>query len=829
MIADYAVEPLAAARLYVTNGEVVMRSTDSGCHWTASYSLPASGLLSASNARILEIEVSAPGTVYLPIQITEPNPRPQVVVTRDAGVTWTAGDGPVLNALFGRIRDLDASLGNGAAAAMLIDVELSEPGVVGAEGQQALLTTATAGETWEVGQVLVSDSSVITPAGPFNVTSGPEYIAVAMNPVRPNEVWLYGPEGAATFDGATVADVGLGPTRVLDVAMDGTAVVAYGPEGGTGNVSLDSGVSFSPLRSGIPVDSMDVVLSTPIEIATGALGRVFAQYLMPGQNLPLLFDISPLDGRALSDVQVAFPESTQRPSVYARTATTIEVKYEPKGEQVTPDQVFGSLKAPPDLGHNNLRPASKRLELRPGDTKAIPYDANLPAAATPLDVYFMIDISGSMQGTIDGISVAMQEIVDRLNADGTDVHFGVGSFRSYDTPPAYARNRDIGIPNNELASALNSLRASGGGDESQMAALLQSVTGEGDAGIAPGLDMHFRPGSLRVAIEVTDEPISQGGPHPTLDQVTRALVQHDVKQVGLAIQPPPLIGEHNYDNPGDPARSLGVVAKGSGALAPTAGVDCDGDGEPEIDYGEPIVCLIDPNKVEDAKYMAEAIVNVLDAIQDVQSLVPAVSPKADPSATSPIVESIVPATLPAIDLKKGGTLAFEVTVRCPHVPARTTFPTRVSVGRSGSTIAEASLEVVCVPLIKKPDPVPLFAAFVPLAAVPPPPPRPPDPVPEPNPNPNPQPQQNPQAQHGFAAQEQQQPQVALAGQEGAVNNPAAEEAADEFYMSRHNESRVPPVGFIFTAAAMTSVGGYLLVTQRRTRTAQVGNRRSRRR
>jgi hypothetical protein len=155
------------------------------------------------------------------------------------------------------------------------------------------------------------------------------------------------------------------------------------------------------------------------------------------------------------------------------------------------------------------------------------------------------------------------------------------------------------------------------------------------------------------------------------------------------------------------------------------------------------------------------------------------------------------------------------------------FPVVVNVARPGGSIASADLDVNCVPIVKKEEVLTIFAAFVPVAAVPPPPPRPPDPIPEPNPNPQPNPQSNPQA--GFAAQEQQQPQVALAGQEGAVAPDVAEEgaASEDFFMSDNSESRIPPVGFIFTTGAITAVGGYVLVTRGRTRTAHARNRRGR--
>lgn len=830
-MSDYAVEPLAPSRMWVTNGSVVMRTLDSGCHWAKVYELPAGGSMNAGNSRILEIEVGNPGTVYLPIQQSEPIAQPHVVVTRDAGDTWVQADGALLTSVTGRIRDFDTSLGNGAAAAILVDVELSEPGVIGFEGNQMLLTTSNAGDLWEPYVSPESDVSITVAGSSITIGGFDEMESLAINPVRASEVWLYGPNGVSKYDGTTMVDSGLqGGARVLDISLDGRAVLAYGDGSPVGQLSLDGGLTWTSMNTGVPVDSMDIISAVPLEVATGSFGRVLAQYLFPGQPNPIVLDMSPLDQRFVADIQVAFPETGTRPSVYARTSTTIEVTFEPAEVPFKANAVRAPVVHVPVKGGNNLSPSYRLLKMRPGQTQTIPYQLDLPAASTPLDVYFMIDISGSMQGTINGIRSAMQAIAERLGEGGIDVQFGVGSFRSYDTPPPYKRNLDIQPAGAELAAALNSLSASGGGDETQMAALLQSVTGEGDSMIPPDQNMHFRSGSLRVAIEVTDELISQGGQHPTYSTVVEALLKHGVKQVGLAIQDPPILGEQNYDNPGGPAAGLIEVARGSKAIAPAGGVDCDGDGDTELDEGDALVCLIDPAKAEEASLMADAIVHVLEAVQDIQDLSVVAGPRVDPNAESEVVESVTPSVLPQLDLKEANSGHFEVTVRCPHVPRPTLFPVKVGVSRPGSLVASATLDVKCTPVVKKePEAFPL-AVFVPVAAVPPPPPRPPDPVPEPNPNPNPNPQQNPQTQAGFAAQKQQQPQVALAGQEGAPGPDVAEDsAADEFFMTDHTDSRVPPVAFIFTTGAVTAIGGYVLLTRQRSQTAQARNRRHRRR
>lgn len=822
-ITHYAVEPLVAERLYVTNGVSVMRSTDSGCNWSESYTLPdGEAGLNSSNGEILEIEVSAPGTVYLPIQQNGTGARPHVMVTRDAGATWTDASGPAVTGITGSLLDFDASLGNPAAAAMLVEVELGEAGA-GLEGDPTLLVTSTAGETWEPRHPNVGEVNVTTPVvgGTTNINGLGDIDSITMNPVAPNEIWLYGAAGVYHSDGTNLTPVDIGPTRVLDIALDGGAIVAYPDGAPSGGISFDGGQSFESFSTGLSVSSVDVVSGSPSLGVVGAQGRVFQQIVIPGQPA-MIGEFSPLDGRYISDITFALSGSIANPSVYGTTGATIEVAYEPAPKPVDTEKVLAAIVPPPKILTNYLQPASERIVMRPGQSRTLDYDLGLPAAVTPLDVYFMIDISGSMGGAINGVRSGMREIADRLDEDGGNVWFGVGAFRAYGDPPAYDRVRDIAPPTGDLAAALNSLDAQGGGAETQMAALLQSVTGTGDQVIPPGLNMHFRPGSLRVAIEVTDEVISQGGQHPPHTEVSKALRDAGVKMVGLAIQEEPLLRDYDYDDPGEPAGVLQQVAAATGASAPVSGVDCDGDGDLELQAEDPLVCLLPPSNVDDAELMADAIVGVLDAIEDIQDLTVSVVPAADVTAESSVVSSVEPTLFPQVDLKEANARQFSVTVRCPSVPRRTTYPLRVAVSRSTGPLEDAALSVVCVPRQGE-EFVPAISPFVPVALVPPPPPRPPDPIPEPNPNPNPQ--QNPQAQAGFAAQEQQQPQVAVAHQEGPGVQAAQQGATDDYLMSARKESKVPPVGFVFAAGAITSLYAYAAVSRSKVRTAHARGKR----
>lgn len=836
IVTDYAVEPLVTERMYVTNGTVVMRSSDSGCHWSQAYALPAGGQgMTAANSRILEIEVAAPGNVYLPVQQNTPSSQPHVVVSRDGGVSWASADGPLLASITGRLLDFDASLGNGAAAVMLVDVQAAEPGAVSIQSGQIVLATDSAGAAWEPRHFNEAGIGVSTPVGGVTVVGGEPHQYIAMNPVRPNEVWLYGPGGlylSAGPTGPTAANVG--PTSLLDISLDGDTVIAYGPDPAEANISFDGGQTFDDFNSLLPVDSVDMAYGAPALSAVGAQGGVFFQQIGPGQKRPVLRDVSPVDGRAVRDITIGMTGGGELPTIFARSPGAIEVLYQPE----LPEAVLEVTKLK-DLvpreyvpSANYLEPHSKEIWMRPGDTRTVDYLLNVPPESTPLDVYFMIDISSSMDNAINGVRSAMQDIVDRLYNLDINVHFGVGSFRAYDDPPAYERNRDIGPVDGELTDALNGLRSAGGGTETQMAALLQSVTGAGDYNIPEGLNMHFRTRSLRVAIEVTDEPISQGGQHPSYDTVIAGLLEHDVKMVGLAVQDPGLLGDHNYENPGGgPASGLQRVATGSGAVAPADGVDCDGDQSPEIQPGGPIVCMIAPSRSSEAGLMADAIVSVLRAIQDIQDLEVRVSPSGVTTTDSPLVESIAPQGFLGVDMKQPVVQTFSVTVRCPRVTTKNRYPLDVSVGGDRGALARASLQVTCVPRPVEPEPILPLPLFVPVAVVPPPPPRPPDPIPEPNPNPNPNPQQNPQAQAGFAAQEQRQPQLAVAHQVPPVEDAAAEGVRiDDFRMTAHDEqSRIPPVGFIFTAGGITALYAYAALVRGNPRLAHARNRRARRR
>lgn len=842
VIASYAVEPLRPSHLYVSNGVSVMRSVDTGCTWQQSYALPAGGGAGGANAtagdsEILEIEVSAPGVLYLPIQqSTTAGPRPRVLVSTDAGASWRPAEGGILAGAIGRLEDFDAPLGDPGKAYALIDLENTELPGISVDASQVLIETNDSGTTWTNRIVFQGDASVSTPVGGVSIVGAGEFRQITADPVRSEEVWLYG-EGETLYAGeAGLVPIPLRDIGTLDIAFDGSMVLAYELNVPTGHLSVDGGETFTSFQTGVAISSAAAVTAggfPPLAAAEGS-GRSFFHSASPGAPGMQLWDITPFNGRRISSIKVGIEEEGPNglpfePLVFGHTSDTIEVMEYPVFPEVPPPPVtelVGNLDFVSKREPGVLVPEDSKLTLRPGKSKTIPYGLTVPAASTPLDVYFMIDVSGSMGGTINGVRSAMQEIVDRLADLGADVNFGVGSFRAYNDPPAYARLRDIGPVNDELRRALNSLNASGGGAETQMSALYQSVTGEGEAGIPPDLNMNFRPGSLRVSILATDEQISKGGAHKPYPTVVEALKKADVKSVGLAIQESPFLGEPDYDDPGEPADILQKVATGSGALAPAGGVDCDGEAGSEIPEGGPIVCIIPPGRASEADLMADAIVNVLNAVEDIQDVGVSVGPT-EASARGAIDELVIPEAFPALDLKREQNLEFRVTVRCPRVDDKTTYPMDVRVGTDSLGLGSTTLVVTCDPKTKKEPPPPIVPAFVPLLALPFPPIRPPEPIPEPNPNPQPNPQSNPQAQSGLVQQEQKQQQLAAVHQESQMLQPESEEAGgQQFLMTQHKQSQGLQPGAVFVTGAvlMTLLYGFATMRREQVRTQRQSRR-----
>ncbi len=835
--------------MFATNGEVVMRSADGGCNWEQKFSLPtlpSAGLpFTSAESEIEQVVTSrslqTPGTVFVTIDQLEPVSRPHVLVSNDAGNSWQLGDRGLETAI-GRPEALVSSPSNSGIVYLLTDTSAVEDVVEGsAVGiAQTLYMSADRGMTWSRREVF----------------TGNPWDGVEVDPLLPEELWFYGDGGLGHKKGDEPVSQPQGVSGAIaavDVFHERSAparILAFSALGPAAFVSQDGGRTFTAFGAPGVVQSAASFASDIVVVASNA--GVFLSF--PGG----VVDVSP------GDAQIVDVQTSGMPGfvVYGRTGTTLEIGDlkipRPKIDcslpiyQILAPRRCLDLSGPnvDDLDRGDPRgsrparlvPRNLRVVLQRGEQRTVDYELELYKDPTPLDVFFLIDVSGSMQDAIDGTARAMSRIVSELNAARINVWFGVGEYRSYTDEPAYRRLLEVSPPGEAVEHALESLIAMGGGDETQLEALYQAGTGAGRDGInggelnlyiPPGQDARFREDSLRVILHATDEPFSEGPPHRSYEEVIDGLNANVVEQLGIAIQPtdesrqqvgPNPIGPNVSD--GTPLYGLSRVARGTESFAPEGGVDCDGDGVADIAAGEELVCVIHPDRVEDASAMGPAIVNLLKALKDFNDIHFSITKGSKIAELDPKVI--------AADFKANSEIGFEVTFKCPHVSARKAFPVRIAatVPERDQILGTADATLVCrVPLPPEPEEPepPLVPAVVPPPVILPPPPVPPEiaPNPQPNPQPNPAPQGQAQTQGALAQQRQEQPQLAYVYAQQARAAAAAQELGarreGQYAMSsysRRSEGVPPEAMFIIGALTITCAFGCVTLSHERVRTQQ---------
>ena len=821
--------------MVATNGLVVMRSIDRGCSWTEAWRLdtvPAPGTTVTSAESVIEqVHISesplAAGKVFVTVDQASPVSRPRVFMSNDGGQSFRPSDGG-LEASVGRPEEIATAPSNPGRVYLLTDTTgiqrtLLPDGLPaeleGAKGvAQLVYESLDGGENW-------------TPLVP--AYSGDPWNGIEVDPRDADVVWLYGDKGFGRIgDPAPVPSDGPRPAPISDMdiwhlAGQQARIVAATTDGRYYK-SADGGRLFG--EGSLPGAAQSLVTMSPIQEVYATSTGV---WLITSGQKP--FDLSPTDHRPILDLHLTDGAGSE---LWGRSETTIERKVFRGPNRGTFDlckqaarlgvSVPGCPSAETDIdipcvdvkdpGEPALQPAAVDLALMPGESKTVHFDFDLPAKGQPLDVFFLIDVSGSMQDAIDGTSRAMNEIVTHLTNRGHDVWFGVGEYRSYDQPPAYRRVLDVTNDCGAVEEALESLIAFGGGEETQLEALYQVALGKSRLGVdqvvPPGQNANFRDDATRIVIHTTDEAISEGPPNPSYEETTDALNSAQIDQVGIAIEDGfSTSGSNPLQDKPPPSEGLKKIAEMTGTVAPEGGVDCDDDGHTDIPWGEPVVCKISPLRARDASLMAPAIIGMLES----QIEPPQVCWEAP--LDSPVVEDG-----PAGCLEADGdtALGFDVTFSCPQLHTRKRFTLELGAKVDGKTDDVSSASILCKvparPEPKEPPVIPFVAlpvAFVPPPPVPPE--LPPVPNPNPNPQPNPQSQAQAQAQGAMAHQEQQQPQLAYVYAQHQHAAAAAQESAggkeSEYAMSSYSKDSdgVPPEA-IFMIGAMTMSAAFGCVT-----------------
>lgn len=806
-IAAYTVDPANGDRLLATNGASVMETTNGGCSWKQVFAvglLPSLEIPVSSVNATVELIAIPQGNSNLTYLVVEekagPISRPHVIVSRDRGKTWAASDDG-LPPLSGQAVAIETTPSAPDAAYLLVRQV--------ATGTDSVYATTDAGETWEERSTGETASA-----------------GMAVDPLDPENVWFYGPIGLQhSKDGgrSRALENRLAPPipffDVHHVPGKAARLMAYQGETQDFMRSDDGGSTWYP--EGTP---MGAALSLTHAPKTGEMVMSVHNAVFRFEAPSYWIEITPagMEEIDLYDLQA---DATADPSVYGNAGTYIARYTGLDFEVELPDVEVDPL-PPIDPTGAELTPPQKTLEMKPGSTREVPYELTLPEHPTGLDVFFLVDVSDSMNPTIAGLRDGMNEIVEELGDSKIDVEFGLGSYKDYPIPGygdpvggdyPYRLDRAIGPADASFTAALESLRSSGGGDlpESQLTGIYQAITGAGDPGfVDPGQDAKFRRNALPVIVHLTDEAFndSPGHPSPPMSGVAAEVRNKGVVHIGLAVW-----GQNGNTRA---VRDLTAFGDMSGSYAP-APVDCNDDGSTDILVGEPLVCDVRDTERFGVLNLAPAIISTVEAVSR------EVPVELEATGGGRILGSVTPEIYDNVDTINAAALDFTVTFNCPRLPRKTTEQVTLQAKVMETPVASAEVDVVCKavpaaalapkPKEKKPLPPVVPPPPAPAAAVVLVPPAPPAPIPEPIPGTQP----NAQAQGAAAEQEQEQTQLAFV-HAAAWKAEAAEEMAEELALSDHSQRGrrgVPPAAVYATASLMALAYSFLSVSRNRTQTA----------
>lgn len=705
-VSAYAVDRERPERLYVTNGVGVLQSRDGGCTWEAAFVLPPVPSpqlpVTAQDGTVVDVVVplGGDGRVHLLVQAGGSG-RPYVLTSPD-------GRSPYEVSGKGLPPSADSCTTDRARRCRLQSAP-SDP-------DRLHLTLAGPAPLQQTGRLLVSDDAGASWSQRPNPDPGQEqaalprtpYEQLAIDPVDADRLWAIVSEllwsstdGGRSWKRVDARD-GVRDLSLLDVASRPGAparVRTFQPGAFGGDPGLlesrDGGVEFR-LRPALDL------LGDLTSIAHGAEldELVVTTESDPGRNVhayvadrDLWAPVNTLGdrGAGLTDVQAT---SGDEPDYWFRGPqglARLDLDAVGSVQVVLPDPPpridLPPLQAPLPA---TLSPGDTTVDLAVGETRELRYDLDLPPRPTPLDVFFLLDSSGSMGDDIRGLADGAAEIVRALAARRIDLRVGLGDFRSTDV--RYRRLHQLARPDEQLVRTLYAMDT-GGGDETHYTALHQAATGSGispvvqGSPVRPGQQAEFRPDALRFVVHVTDEPLQldESGPSPLAAQ--KALVDRRIRHIGLAA---------DVDDVDDATRDLStirqqmrVLSAATGAFAPPGGVDCDGDGTRELPEGEPLVCSVPESG--GSPDLATPIVDILTSLVDEAAAGLRVDDRG--TGTASAARPLQPVA--SVDVTKPQSLGFSVPVRCTSQLAGQVLPVRLTATVRAESVAAARLAVRC--------------------------------------------------------------------------------------------------------------------------------------
>ena len=859
-VTAYAVHPYRPSRRFATNGTSVERTDDGGCTWREVHVLPDAPSdedpQSVAGSRIVELVVPEDprGADRLLLLVQDEGGAPHVLVSEDGGTTpfERRDDGLPARA---RATDLMVSPSNpdflflsvkatgepGKAAPALPAPLPAVPDLPGlpdvpglgeptATSPGALYASVDGGRTWEARLDLADLSSN---------ASGID--ALTGDPVAPNRLWaladgvlLASRDAGRSFDGAapTAQEQRARGWRITALAAASRpssparllALTASSAQGGGPRLlrSTDGGATFDEVQAPGPVESAALVGAGRGVLAVSTTSPVrLLTTPDPFAAEPVFTDRTPLP----TDVPLSVvSDRSELPTLHARTKSAL-LRYIGRAVAVRPpdaapvgDAVTGT--GLPPLRPASIAPSAVELTLQVGEQRRVNHVLTPPLRRTPLDLFVLVDTSESMVDDLAALRGDLVDLVDHLRRAGVDLEVGLGEFKGQESSVAYRRVVGVGPDQVAFRRGLDALRADGFGEEAQLIALDQALTGRGEtaADLVPaackasprdpdrfvlnerrtapptiaGQQADFRPGAVPVVLTVTDTNFLRPAGTPlkpdcTVDVEGVAGRYRDagVFQVG--------VGLDDVDNPARAADLL-LGASITGALQPP-GRTC----APGIVSSQPApaVCR-----------------RAVDLAPSLERLVSAATEPADLTVVAPAGSVVRPETtlLRAVDLREGSPLDLPVTYSCLDVEPGS-YTGDLGVQLDGRTVARVAVQVRCelAPQVAAPPLPPPAVAAVPLIGLLPPPaalppPAPPAQVVQPQVQTQPQAQAQTQVQTGTQDQEQTAQQLAL-----ALQSAAQEEQLSVQPMSARE---VPDVVRLTLLALMTAAAGGWAVRHR---------------
>lgn len=179
---------------------------------------------------------------------------------------------------------------------------------------------------------------------------------------------------------------------------------------------------------------------------------------------------------------------------------------------------------------------------------------------SPIDLVFVLDVTGSMQNEIDGVRGSIGEFVHASKAAGVGMRFALVTFRDLSCGEATESPQGFTADPSTFAASMSLLRAAGGGNNLGESSL---------DGLREAASLPFRPGARRVLVLITDETWHEpDGPALNSDKVLDVLRASSVESVHM-VASRKVIGDFGFLTRAAPGARFVLDSSGrtSGSLA----------------------------------------------------------------------------------------------------------------------------------------------------------------------------------------------------------------------------------------------------------------------